>query len=113
MWQLSTLQCGVDECSRVVIGGSRSRGEGHTASPTFWSFRMNSGQDYPSLATRSFDDRRCSVGILSDNVPRTCKLRTVFPVMFDYWRVDAGDWYRRLVDTSIHHRVKLKIHTRC
>src|SRR5262249_12390561 len=112
MWQLRTVQCGVDECSRVVIGGARCRGEGHIAPPTLWSFRMDTAQDQPSLAKRSFDNRRCSVGILSHNQPPTCELGTIFPVMLDYWCVSAGYWHRCLVDSSIHYRVKIKIDAR-
>ena len=45
---------------------------------------MNAAQDYyPSLTNRSFDDRRCFVGILSHNQPPTCELRAIFPVMLD------------------------------
>src|SRR5262245_9653991 len=90
VWKLRTVQCRVDECSSIVIGRARCRGKGHIVSPTLGSFRMNSAQDHPSLFECSFDNRRCSVGILCHDQPPTCKLWTVFPVMFDYWRVDTG-----------------------
>ena len=112
MPQSRTVQCCIDEYSSVVIRGARCGGEGHIASPTLWSFRMNTAQDHPSLSERSFDNRRCSIGIRSHDQPPTCELWTVFPVMFDYWRVDTGYWYRSLVDTSIHYPIKVKLHAR-
>src|SRR5262249_47065991 len=85
MWQLRTVQCGVEECFSVVIGSICCRGESHIASPTLGSFRMNTTQEHPSFAECSFDHRPWYVRMLSQHQSPNCESGTLFPVMFDYW----------------------------
>lgn len=113
MGQSRTTQCGVDECGGVVIGGPRRRGEGHAAPPILRRFGMSTTQDHPALTTRSFDDCRCSIGILADYQSSTGKLRTVFPIMFDDRCIGAGDRHCCLMDASIHECIEVEFHIRC
>src|SRR5262245_13940131 len=112
MWQLRAFQCGVDKSHSVVIGGSCRGGEVHIMSPALWSFRMDATQDHPSFAEISFDDCRRCVRIFSHKEAPTRKLRTIFPVMLDGWRIDASNGHRCFVDTSIHFRIKAELHSR-